>query len=971
VSDTTSPKSPIAAADLRADRERFLSEFALAVIGEAEVPGFLDWAVAEIGQLLSVDRVLLFLFENPSQEGTVPLRASWSAAGVDRLPEAYSPFTRERIVDVYSKRNPLVVEDVLSEPLLAPEADLFRSLGTKSILSLPVELNGTLRGFVSAATIREQRAWIPEDVEFLQAATRHFSAALRQIDLLEELGHQHDRLSVLLSLAAAVQSSTTQDDVIRTALEGLRETLGFRVAFFALLTPAGDEAFSVGMYAEDKEGRDSGPLSWRRRIDPARQGPKELPVQVLESGQAILVDDVEKDPRAEASRPLLRTLGVSATAVFPMRAAGRLVGIMSVGGPAASWSVGDDDIDLLQSLADFVGVALEQRRAAEALARGAREAQALSEASRTLLSRTVRRDALLDQILDVVVQHFGQENCSLRLVGRQGKELTLFARRGDWSESAEVATLAVDGPGLVAAAARSGTPINVPDVARDPRYLPGWAAARSELAVPLKLDGEVVGILDLQSSRPGAFTPDDERTLGAFAERAALALRLADVVAKLEERTRILETVARATQLLNFRLHAPDVLASVVEEACRAFPGAVGGVAFVANAEGTALAAAAVFGVGRIAEQGWQGASIPLERLPCAGVAFSENRAVLHEVSEFDQLVGHEPQEVRARMRAALENRPIRQLLAVPIRVADHRLGVLQILSSQPGVFAEKDAETLGLLAEQAAIALRNARLVEELQRSNRLKDDFLANLSHEVRTPLTGIIGWTEVLLDSGPKDPASRRALEAIIGQANTLSRMLTDLIDLSRIDNFGLEIRHAKVNLSETISAALDAVEPSAAKKGIPITCEVAEDLPVLDGDPARLQQVVWNLLTNAVKFSPPGRAVRLSARAAGGGVELLVVDEGSGIDPSFLPHVFDRFRQEDAAPSRRFGGLGVGLSIAQAIVEAHGGRIEAESEGRDRGARFRVLFPPESVSRSGAFRRAQLLSPKDAAAEEGLP
>ncbi len=801
--DATSPKSSSAADSLSADRDRFLSELAIALVDEAEVPGFLDRAVAGIGRLLGVDRVGLFLFSETPAEGALAARASWSADSVAPLPETVLGYSSVETAAALTSLAPVVAPDALAEPALAPIAEVLTRLGTKSLLAAPIVSEGVLRGFVSAAAVRNRREWGAEDALFLQAAARHLAAALKQVALFAELERQRDRLSVLLALAAAVQSSTTEEDVVRTALRGIRETLGFRAAFFGLLTPSGDEAFSVGGYAEDREDGAPEPLAWRVRIDQAMPGQKELSVRVLESGQALVVDDVEADPRAVASRPHLRRLGVEATAVFPMRAAGQLVGIMSVGGKAATWDVGDEDIRLLQSLADFVGVALEQRRAAEALVQGAR---------------------------------------------------------------------------------------------------------------------------------------------------------------KLEERTRVLETVARATQLLNFRLHAPDVLASIAEEASRAVPGAAGGVVFVANAEGTALTVAATYGNGRVAQAGWQAASIPLEKLPCAGKAFGQNRAVLHEVEGFDELTEKEPQEVRARMREALGSEGMRQLLAVPIRVADHRLGVLQVLSSRPGVLAEKDAETLGLLAEQAAIALRNARLIEELQRSNRLKDDFLANLSHEVRTPLTGIVGWTEVLLDSGPKDAPSRRALEAIIGQAHTLSRMLTDLIDLSRIDNFGLEIRHTKVRLAETISAALDAVAPTATKKGVPITCEVATDLPVLDGDPARLQQVVWNLLSNAVKFSPPGKPVTVTARADGEGVELLVEDQGAGIEPSFLPLIFDRFRQEETSSSRRFGGLGVGLSIARAIVEAHGGLIEAASEGRDRGARFRVFFPPGSVSRSGAFRRAQLVSPK---------
>ncbi|HEV8267383.1 MAG TPA: HAMP domain-containing sensor histidine kinase, partial [Thermoanaerobaculia bacterium] len=283
---------------------------------------------------------------------------------------------------------------------------------------------------------------------------------------------------------------------------------------------------------------------------------------------------------------------------------------------------------------------------------------------------------------------------------------------------------------------------------------------------------------------------------------------------------------------------------------------------------------------------------------------------------------------------------------------------VIEVLSSLEKAFTSREAETLVFLAEQAAIALRNARLIEELRRSNRLKDDFLANLSHEVRTPLTGIVGWAEVLLDSKGDDPETRKALRSILDQAETLSRMLGDLIDLSRIDNFGLEIRRTRLSLADVLAEAFDAVAPTAKKRGVTVVIDSPADLPKMEGDTARLKQVAWNLLTNAIKFSPQGETVSVAARRASkGGLELEVQDRGVGIDPAFLPFVFDRFRQEQSAPNRRFGGLGVGLTIARAIVEAHGGTIQATSEGHGRGSRFVVWFPPERFAKpSGAFMRA---------------
>jgi signal transduction histidine kinase len=558
-------------------------------------------------------------------------------------------------------------------------------------------------------------------------------------------------------------------------------------------------------------------------------------------------------------------------------------------------------------------------------------------------------------VIQAVVEHFGQENCSCQLVDRTRGVIVELARRGSWYPSVGLAGLRLDGPGLIAEAVRKKCVVSVGDVGNDPRYLLGWPEARSELVVPLVSDGEVLGVFDLQSSRPDAFGPDEIRLLTPFAERTALALRLIDLVQELEQRTRVLESVTRATQLLNFRLHAPDVLSSVVEETSRAFPSSDGCVAYVAGEDGDTLSVAAAFGVGMVTLATHGHGPIPANALICAGRSLRENRPVLVATSGLDELTAGLPLELRAKARAAVDDPEVRHLMAAPIRVGDQRLGVIEVLACRPGAFSTRDQETLVLLAEQAAIALRNARLIEELRRSNQMKDEFLANLSHEVRTPLTGIVGWAEVLLESRGEDAETRRALQKILGQADTLSRMLGDLIDLSRIDNLGLQIRTGPVRISEPISEALDAVVPSADRRGVKIACDIPADLPVLEGDSSRLKQVIWNLLTNGVKFSPSGGTVTITARATPErGIELGVSDGGFGIEEAFLPHVFERFRQEESAVNRRFGGLGVGLSIARAIVQAHGGTLEVSSQGRDRGSHFRVRLPAPGVKRpSGSF------------------
>lgn len=244
----------------------------------------------------------------------------------------------------------------------------------------------------------------------------------------------------------------------------------------------------------------------------------------------------------------------------------------------------------------------------------------------------------------------------------------------------------------------------------------------------------------------------------------------------------------------------------------------------------------------------------------------------------------------------------------------------------------------------EAALAAR----AEELSEANRLKDEFLATVSHELRSPLNAIVGWTRMLKLGVPGDDAARaRALDTIERNARLQEQLIGDLLDVSRIVTGKLRLDARPVALLPIVHSALDVVRPAAEAKGVAL--EAAFDSPghTVLGDPDRLQQVLWNLLSNAVRFTPHGGRVMLRIATVSAHAEISVSDNGEGIAPEFLPHVFERFRQADAALTRRHGGLGLGLSIVRHIVELHGGTVRAESEGPGRGSRFTISLPALAV------------------------
>src|SRR5688572_19282326 len=287
---------------------------------------------------------------------------------------------------------------------------------------------------------------------------------------------------------------------------------------------------------------------------------------------------------------------------------------------------------------------------------------------------------------------------------------------------------------------------------------------------------------------------------------------------------------------------------------------------------------------------------------------------------------------------------PVRSYLAVPVKgLAGNVLGGLFFGHSQVGVFTEQHERLAAGVASWASVALENARLYADAQTANRMKDEFLAVLSHELRTPLNAILGYAR-LLRSGilPPDKAAR-GLETLERNAGWLTQIVEDVLDVSRIVSGRIRLDVQPVELPIIIDNAVATIQPAADAKRVRVQTLVDPRVGPVSGDPNRLQQVVWNLVSNAVKFTPKSGRVQLRLERVNSHVEIVVSDTGIGIRPDFLPYVFEPLRQAEAGTMRKTGGLGLGLAIVRHIVEMHGGTVDAASEGEGKGATFRVRLP----------------------------
>src|SRR5262245_251243 len=274
-------------------------------------------------------------------------------------------------------------------------------------------------------------------------------------------------------------------------------------------------------------------------------------------------------------------------------------------------------------------------------------------------------------------------------------------------------------------------------------------------------------------------------------------------------------------------------------------------------------------------------------------------------------------------------------------------IGTVMVWEPAEGDFTAEDRSVLAQLAQMASIAIQNLVLAEERQ-ANTIKDDFLSTVSHELRTPLSAILTWTRLMRDRKLDGAALARGVDVIERNARSQARLIDDLLDMSRVITGKLQLQLLPVDVQSVITASVESASAAAQSRGLKLIRVEHEGALVVMGDAGRLQQIVLNLVENAMKFTPEGGRIWVSAVGHPSDVELRVKDTGSGIEPQFLPHVFDRFRQADSSSTRAHRGLGLGLAIVRQLVELHDGSVHVQSPGPGNGTTFSVRIPRAAVA-----------------------
>ena len=425
-----------------------------------------------------------------------------------------------------------------------------------------------------------------------------------------------------------------------------------------------------------------------------------------------------------------------------------------------------------------------------------------------------------------------------------------------------------------------------------------------------------------------------------------------------EEKTEIVETIARIGQRLAGQMEITPLVQSFTDEVTKLAGAQVGAFFYnVADESGESYSLYTLSGVSRTAFE-----KFPLPRnTDLFGPTFrGEGIIRLDDVRQDRRYGTHAPH-----YGMPPGHLPVASYLAVPVvSRTGEVIGGLFLGHEAAGVFPERLEPILAGIAAQLAVAIDNARLLENEQRAraaaetaSRAKDEFLAVLSHELRTPLNAVYGWARMLRAGEVEGEAATRALDVIMRNANAQVQLIDDMLDVSRIVTGKMRLDVRPVDLKAVVEAALDAVRPAAEAKSLRLETVLDPRAFGIAGDPDRLQQVVWNLLINAVKFTPKHGRIQVTLQRVSSHVEIAVSDSGQGISADVLPHVFERFQQGDSTTTRRHAGLGLGLALVRHLVELHGGTVAASSDGEGQGATFTVKLPV-AIARGGDQERTRV-------------
>jgi len=816
---------------------------------------------------------------------------------------------------------------------------------TRSEMALPLVSRGHVIG---AMTIQSTRPGIfsEEDVTVLQAMADQLANAIENAHLYRAAHLRADRLALVNRIARAVIVTLDLDELMETVYREITSSFEVDAFFVALYDEKADE-LDYRLMVDEGERED-------RVREPVGDGLTSL---VVRRRKPLLIHNLDEERDQLPDLLLWGTMKQPRSWLgVPMRIGGRMIGVICVQ-TYQPYSYGEEEQLLLSTIADQVAVAVENARLYEQERRRASQTSLLNVVAQQA-NAILSPERLLPAVAEAIHQHFGYDSVSLMLKDNEAGDLFNAGRAGpgaeivpdDYRQSLEV--------GIVGWVATHGEPLLVNDVSREERYINAVSdtyEAGSELAVPLRIAGETVGVLDLQRRQVNGFDELEVYTMQTLAEQVAMALKNAQLYAETRRRADELAALNAVSARLGQSLELQEILDAAIEEVTR-----------VLGVEASAISLVSEDGRLRIhAQRGLRHSYLD--------VLIPWQRGLAHRVIRTGQVIVTGDIDYDSCLAVPdFAQEEIEAMALVPMTSRGEALGVLSAMSHNSHQFSEQEIALLQAIANQVGAAVENAQLYQavrqhahdleetyleleethaRLRETDKLKDELIQNVSHELRTPLTFIKGYVQLLIDGelGPLTDIQRESLEVMGRKTDHLARLVNDIVTLEAVQSETLEL--APIDLGHLLLSALEGCRPAASLADIQLQAEIPEDLPPVQADWSRISQVLDNLLANAIKFSPDGGIITVRVEQRGEWIYAEVADTGIGIPEHKLSRIFDRFYQVDGSTRRRFGGAGLGLAIVKRIVEAHGGKVSVVSK-LGTGSIFSFTLPVASEERKHA-------------------
>jgi two-component system, NtrC family, sensor kinase len=858
------------------------------------------------------------------------------------------PISRHSVLGrAVSDRRPIHVEDLAEAfPDEFPEARRMKEMGYRTILVMPLLRQGEPLG---AIVIRrtEVRPFSRGQVALLQTFADQAVIAIENVRLFKELQSSNRELST------ALDTQTATSEILRVISQSPTEVQPVFEAIVASAVKLCDGLFGTlwqfdGELIHQVAQHNYTPeaLEEMRRVYPCRPSRAHGSARAILERAVVHIPDVEVDPEFRL-QALSRAVGWRSGLFVPMLRDGAPIGVIAVSrarpGPFA-----DNEIELLRTFADQAVIAIENVRLFKELETRNRDLTAALD-QQTATSEILRvissSPTDVQPVFDAIVRSAG-ELCEADFGGLHlldAGHITLEAHYNAMPGEYEVWKSVFPTPvGRHSASGRAildRVPVQINDVRADPDYgfsnITALDRHRTLLAVPMLREGEPIGTISVWRGAVRPFTDKQIALLQTFADQAVIAIENVRLFKELEARTQDLtrsvgelRALGEVGQAISSTLDLQTVLSTIVARATQ-LSGVDAGVIYEYDAPRELFEPRATEGL----EEGIVRMLVATPIRKGQGVT-----GRLADAPEPIQVADVRDLAEQVPVRDAFVRAGYRSLLAVPLVREGQLIGGLTVIRKATGEFAREVIDLLRTFATQSALAIQNARLFREIEDKSRQlevasqhKSEFLANMSHELRTPLNAIIGFSEVLTERmfGDLNEKQQEYLKDIYASGTHLLSLINDILDLSKIEAGRMELELTDFDLPTAIDNALILVRERAGRRGIALEHSVDERLGEIRGDERKVKQVLLNLLSNALKFTPEGGRVEVRAGMVDGMAEIAVTDTGVGIAPEDQEKVFEEFRQVGTV-EKKAEGTGLGLTLCRKFIELHGGRIWVKSQ-----------------------------------------